>query len=194
MIDSYFRTKYQTVLVEPLIPTLSQWKLSPNAYTLMALFFGICSAPLLYFQQSILAFVFLLISGYLDTLDGSIARAKGISSNKGAMLDIVSDRVVEASIIIGLYLVNPEARGLISLLMLASTLICVTTFLVVGIFSANNGEKSFHYHPGIMERTEAFIFFSLMILFPSSFFLLGPLFTVLVSVTALRRTKEFISI
>ncbi len=191
MIDSYFRSSYQSLLVEPLIPTLSRWNLSPNTYTLLALFFGISVAPLLLFHQNLLALVSLLLSGYLDTLDGSIARAKGISSEKGAMLDIVSDRIVEASVIIGLYLADPESRALIALFMLASTLVCVTTFLVVGIFSANNSEKSFHYHPGIMERTEAFIFFGLMILFPITYFVLGTLFILLVSLTAIRRIREF---
>ncbi len=138
-----------------------------------------------------LAFTLLIITGYLDILDGSVARAVGYPSSIGAVLDIVSDRIVEFSVIVGLFAVDPVSRGLICLLMSGSVLICITSFLVVGIFVPNTGEKSFHYSPGLMERSEAFLFFGLMMLFPSLFMWLGILFVVLVALTAVIRVKEF---
>lgn len=191
MIDSYFRTPYQSTIINPLLPRLMQSKLSPNFYTGLSLFFGILITPSLALGAPILGFVLLLLSGFLDTIDGSLARAKGQATPKGAVFDIFSDRAVEVSIILGLFLINPEERGLLCLLMLGSAFLCVTTFLVVGIFVQNEGEKGFHYSAGIMERSEAFFFFSLMILLPSLFIPLAWLFSCLVTLTAIIRMRQF---
>ncbi|MFQ5729421.1 MAG: CDP-alcohol phosphatidyltransferase family protein [Waddliaceae bacterium] len=191
MIDSHFRSPYQTLMIDPLLCKLAKLNIRPHIYTWIALISGAAILPALYYQKFFLAFLLLLVSGFLDTLDGSIARAKNLATPKGAVFDIVSDRIVETSTIIGLYLVEPSSRGFFCLLMLSSAFLCVTSFLVVGIFMQNTSEKSFHYSPGIMERTEAFIFFSLMILFPSSFTPLSLLFSFLVILTAIIRIRQF---
>jgi len=191
MLDSCFRSFYQTFLINTLLPRMLHYKLSPHLFTLAALLFGIGTLPALYFSQPFAAITLILLSGFFDTLDGSIARAQNQTTAQGAVYDIAADRVVESSIIIGLYFVDPETRGLPCLLMMASAFICVTTFLVVGIFLKNKGEKGFHYSIGIIERTEAFLFFVAMILFPSLFFVFASAFSILVSLTALVRVWEF---
>ncbi len=191
MIDSYFRTPYQTFLVDPIVSKLTNFKLSPLTYTWAAMLSGITIPLLLYFEQKTPALFVLLLSGYLDTIDGSIARALKKESSKGAVLDIISDRVVEASCVFGLYLVDPASRATLSMLMLISILICVTSFLVVGIFTENDSMKSFHYSPGLMERAEAFIFFGAMMIFPTYFFALSSLFTFFVFFTAFVRIYQF---
>ena len=138
-----------------------------------------------------LAVLTLIISGYLDSLDGTIARLTNRSSEFGSALDIICDRIVEFAIIFGLYLVNPVARATTCLWMLGSVLICISSFLVVGIFTQNSSTKSFNYSAGIMERFEAFMFFIAMILFPKYFTYLGYTFTILVTMTALLRMREF---
>lgn len=192
MIDSYYRTPFQKILIEPVVPHLLKSSMHANHLTFLALLSGIAVIPCLAVGKNIAALAFLLLSGYLDVLDGSVARRRKETSSYGALFDIVSDRIVEFSVVFGLYLVEPQSRGVLSLLMLGSILVCVTSFLVVGIFTANSGEKSFHYSPGIMERAEAFIFFALMISFPSFFGLLAPLFVLLVTLTAIVRIKEFV--
>jgi len=189
MIDSYGRTLYQKVVVDPFLPIFSYF--SPTTVTFFALITGVAVLPLMAIKYPILAFVMLLFSGFLDTLDGSIARFKNQTSPFGAALDIVGDRMVEFSVILGLYLYQPEIRSLNCLLMLGSILLCITSFLVVGIFTQNKKEKSFHYSPGLIERAEAFIFFSIMILFPRAFFVISYLFIALVFFTALIRLWQF---
>lgn len=191
MIDSYLRSRYQTIAINPILKRLIALKISPQTITTAALLLGLFIPFSLLFGYRFLALALLLASGYLDTLDGSLARALEKSSPQGAVLDIVFDRIVEYSIILGLFLVDPPSRGLICLMMLGSVLICITSFLVVGIFLQNDSTKSFHYSPGIMERTEAFIFFALMILFPTLFTQLGCLFILLVTMTAFIRIWQF---
>lgn len=189
MIDSYGRSLYQKVVVNPLLPIFSV--LSPITITCIALLAGITVLPLLAMKDSTYAFAALLLSGFLDTMDGSVARFKKQTTPFGAALDITGDRIVEFSVILGLYLFSPEERALNCLLMLGSILFCVTSFLVVGIFTQNTTEKSFHYSPGLIERTEAFIFFSIMILFPHFFLPVSYLFSLLVFLTAIARLWQF---
>lgn len=189
MIDSYGRTLYQKVIVNPLLPLFAHF--SPTTVTCFALVAGISVLPLLALKYPGYAFAMLLISGFFDTLDGSLARFKNQTTPFGAVFDITGDRVVEFSVILGLYLFHPEERSLSCLMMLGSILFCVTSFLVVGIFTQNQMERSFHYSPGLIERAEAFIFFSIMILFPTIFFPVSYLFSGLVFLTGLARLWQF---
>ncbi|MEC7838536.1 MAG: CDP-alcohol phosphatidyltransferase family protein [Chlamydiota bacterium] len=192
MIDTYLRTPFENIFITPLVRKILLTKIHPNTLTTLALISGISIIPCLAYNQLPLTLLLLLFSGYLDVLDGALARAQKRASPRGAVYDIVSDRVVEFSIIFGLYLVEPISRGTPCILMLGSILLCVTSFLVVGIFIENAGHKSFHYSPGIMERSEAFIFFGLMIIFPSLFAILSAFFSILVAATGLYRIINFI--
>lgn len=190
MIDSYLRSPYQKLVIEPLLKVPFLKKTLPNALTLLALFTGITVFVCLFFKFGFLALLFLWISGFFDTLDGSLARSLNKTSHVGAVFDIFSDRVVETSVILGLYFFDPT-RAISCLFMLASSYLCVTSFLVVGIFSKNESNKSFHYSPGMIERAEAFLIFSLMIVFPNFFFPLSYTYSFLVFTTSLVRIGEF---
>lgn len=193
MIDTKYRSPYQTWIIDPLLKSpLAQ--LNPQWVTLFAALSGLTIPYLLYLHLPLIALCALGFSGFCDTFDGSLARHQNNPTPKGAVLDITSDRLVECAIILGLYLFNPTARALPCLLMLAASFLCVTTFLVVGIFNANNSQKSFYYSPGLMERAEAFIFFALMIGFPSSFQILAGAYILLVTLTAIIRCAQFIAI
>lgn len=190
MIEAILRTPFQKVFVNPVAKAVAK-VLTPQIITFLAAFSGILIIPALIFEAIPLACALLFISGYLDMLDGTVARLKAKSTAIGSMLDIIGDRVVEFAVILGLYLVDPVERGTVSLMMLGSILICVTSFLVVAIFTPNRSRKSFHYSPGLIERFEAFVFFLAMILFPRAFNAFGIIFTILVFFTALVRVTEF---
>lgn len=191
MLDSHGRHFYQNRLLNPIL-SWSIWdKVSPHAVTMAGCLVGISIWPLLMRNFTFLAVCGLLLSGFLDTLDGSLARYKGLSSPQGAALDIFCDRIVEFSILLGLYEVNPEMRALPILFMLGSVLLCITSFLVVGIFSENDSYKAFYYSPGLIERTEAFGFFLMMMIWPDFFTPLAWIFSGLVFLTAIIRLWQF---
>jgi archaetidylinositol phosphate synthase len=192
MIESTLRTTYQKLCVDPLVRSRSIRNLHPIFFTALACIIGASVLPLLALGLPLCALLFLTLSGFLDTLDGSLARHAGKTSDIGAALDIVCDRVVEFATILGLFFVDPAFRALPCLLMMGSVLICVTSFLIVGIFTPNTSEKNFHYSPGLIERAEAFIFFAAMIAFPSLFLPLAHLFSALVFLTAAVRMFQFI--
>ena len=192
MIDSKFRNPYQKWIIAPLLKWPFLTRRSPMGLTLLGLLFGLLVPLLLFKGESLLALCSLAASGFFDTLDGSIARFQETTSQTGAALDITVDRIVEFCLVLGLYLYLPETRALLCLLMLGSILFCITTFLVVGIFTQNTSAKSFHYSPGLIERAEAFLFFGLMILFPQWFHFLALLFTLLVTLTGCVRIGQFL--
>lgn len=161
----------------------------PNQVTGMAFVVGIASGGFIYLGQPIIAVVLLWISGYLDAVDGSMARLKQQSSAWGTLLDITFDRVVELSAIVGLAIVYPDARFLL-LLLTASIVVSMTIFLTVGALTEKKGMKSFYYQAGLAERTEGFILFTLMILLPQWLLWLTALFFVVEIVTALQRMME----
>lgn len=190
MIEQTLRPIFQRIIVDPIARMTLSW-LTPNVVTVIGAILGLFILPALYTMPTYIAFSLLLLSGFCDSLDGTLARMGHSVNEKGAVLDIVCDRLVELAIVIALFMVDPEGRGLLTLLMLGSVLLCVTSFLVVGVFSENTTEKSFYYSPGIIERSEAFIFFGAMILLPDLFFYLSISFTSLVLVTTAVRLYEF---
>lgn len=186
----YIQKHYQRWLVDPVLKRISP-HYSPIRVTLLAGFIGVAIFPALKFNRPLLATLLLLLSGFLDTLDGALARKQGTATEWGAVLDIFVDRIVESAVILGLFSVDPLHRGWICLLMLCSILLCITSFLVVGIFTRNDSSKSFHYSPGLIERTEAFLFFLLMIWCPTYIVGLALAFTILTLWTAFFRIKQF---
>jgi archaetidylinositol phosphate synthase len=189
MLKDKIRPKFQAIFVTPIAQLLSK-RCHPNQVTIIALIIGVFSAIALAFDLKIISILLLLLSGYLDILDGVIARINSQSSPFGTMMDILSDRFVESAIIIALVYRQPEL-AFVGLFMLSAMLLCVSSFLIAGIFSSEASHKSFHYSSGLMERAEAFIFFILIILLPSLTLYLGIIFTVLVLWTAIVRLYEF---
>ena len=192
MLESYLRPYYQRNFVDPIALRLAKiFPSSANGWTLLGCIAGFSVLPALITKQMYLAICLLLISGYLDTLDGTVARLSGNNSTRGSVFDIFADRLVEFSVVLALFLIDQQHRGLWCILMLGSMLMCITAFLVVGIFTPKEGEKSFYYSPGLMERAEAFIFFIAMMLLPSYFTQLAMMFVTLVFFTAIFHLFQF---
>ncbi len=180
MIEKYLRDYYQKHLVEPVLKHC-HGVITPLQITLSGAIVGVLVLPLLALNFPLLAIFMLLLSGYFDTLDGTLARHLGDESNWGCIVDITCDRVVETAVIFGLFSIDSHSRGLACLCILGSVLFCVTSFLVIGIFKEENpGKKSFFYHVGLIERAEAFAFFIAMILLPAHFATLAYSFSGLV--------------
>ena len=190
MIDSYFRNPFQKLSVDPLLKVKWITRIPPTLITFLSLFSGIFCFFCILFSAKISALFFLFLSGFFDVLDGSIARFANKTSDRGAAFDLIFDRLIEFLIIFALFLMDPS-RGIYCLLMLGSTYLCVTSFFIVGLFSQNESEKSFFYSPGLIERSEAFVFFGLLIFFPKAFAFLSLLFSALVFLTASIRIYEF---
>lgn len=188
MLDTHAR-KYVNPIIELGAKFLLKLKLTPNNVTILALLLGISSSIFLYFDMQVVAVIVLWISGYLDAVDGAMARKSNSSSSFGTLLDIVSDRIVEVSIVLVLGIKFIDVRYNFIVLTVC-ILMSMTIFLTVGALSEKKGVKSFYYQAGVAERSEGFIFFSLMILFPGYLRIITNIFSILITVTAIQRFLE----
>jgi CDP-diacylglycerol--glycerol-3-phosphate 3-phosphatidyltransferase len=188
MLDTYARKPFDK-LFDKAADGFLALRLRPNHVTGMALAVGLGAGTVLYVGRPVIAAGLLWLSGFLDATDGSMARKTGQASPRGAMFDVVSDRIVELAIFWALALRHP--RSLYALLGLVSAvLLSMTVFLTTGMLTAKSGPKSFYYQAGLMERTEGFIASTAMMLFQNRLTLLTWVYAGLIGVTICQRLWE----
>src|SRR5271168_5321595 len=148
-----------------------------NVATIAAVVIGVLAGVAFATQYIGLGILLLGISAGLDALDGTIAREFGGASTPfGGVMDLCFDRVVEAAVIIGIVWPHREL-DFYALLLVASWYVNITVFLAVGAAMERTGPKLIDYPPGILERTEALLFFALLALVVSTHYLawIGPI-------------------
>jgi phosphatidylglycerophosphate synthase len=187
MLDTHAR-KYVQPLMNRTADSFLRLGLTANQVTILSFIIGVSSGFLVYFNQFILAVIVLWVSGYLDAVDGTMAR-KTKPSAFGTVLDVSFDRVVEISVILGLAFRFPEAMWAL-LLLSTSIIFAMTIFLTVGAVSEKKGIKSFYYQAGAAERTEGFVLFTAMILFHNFLVILTLVFLAIELFTAFQRLSE----
>ena len=89
---------------EPLVSVLKHCPVSPNFVTVAGLGITFVAAWLAHDGRFLLAGLVLAAASMFDMLDGALARATGRSSQFGAILDSVCDRIAEAAVIGGIAL------------------------------------------------------------------------------------------
>jgi archaetidylinositol phosphate synthase len=161
MLDTNAR-KYIQPLLEAIAKGCQRVGVSANTLTIIGMLVGVAAAVLVATGYYVGGFLVLWLSGLIDAADGTLARLTA-PSPLGAVLDITFDRIVEISMIVALAIRFADAR--FELLILAGVIaIAMSLFLSIAAAVANTSIKSFHYAPGLGERTEAFICLSLMVL------------------------------
>lgn len=187
MLDTHAR-KYVEPFFKGTAEILVKIGLSANQVTVLAFVAGTLSGPLFYAGHPVLAVIFLWLSGFLDAVDGSMARMTN-TSPWGTLMDIIFDRIVEISVILGLAFRFPDSHFPL-LLLSCSIILSMTVFLTIGAVSEKSGMKSFYYQAGLAERTEGFIFFSLMMLFTDFFTYITLIFFGAIMLTVCQRISE----
>ena len=189
MLDTYAR-KYINPAFERTAGFLLGCGLSPNQVTGVAMVTGVATAPLTAIGLPWAAVFALWLSGFLDAVDGQMARQLKRPTPWGTFLDITFDRVVEGAVLIGLGVRDP-ALALPLLVLAVSFILSLTIFLTTGILVKDQPtKKSFYYQAGIMERTEGFLAFTALILFPGYAALIAYAVVALEMVTIGQRVLE----
>jgi CDP-diacylglycerol--glycerol-3-phosphate 3-phosphatidyltransferase len=188
VLDTHAR-KYVDPIIDKTSKGFLTLNMTPNQVTILAFITGVIASVLVYFDYNIVACLLLWLSGFLDAVDGAMARKSNNSTPWGTLLDITFDRIVEIFIIISLAL---KFNQLIFnyLILTCCIIFSMTIFLTVGALSEKNGIKSFYYQAGVAERTEGFIFFTFMILIPNNTGLITNIFSLLIFITAIQRMME----
>lgn len=187
MLDTHAR-KYVDPAINFTATTLINAGFTANQVTHIAFITGVSSGLWIFLEYPILAVIVLWLSGFLDAVDGAMAR-QSKSSSWGTLLDISYDRLVEISVILGLAFLYPDSMWAL-LLLSVSIIYAMTVFLTVGALTDKKGMKSFYYQAGLAERTEGFILFTLMILLPNYLIILTLIFLFFEVFTTFQRLYE----
>jgi CDP-diacylglycerol---glycerol-3-phosphate 3-phosphatidyltransferase len=113
-------TTYYQILDRYLVPGLVKLRVKPNHITIMGLFVSLMAGVFFAFH-TLWGGVLTLLTGLLDTLDGSLARTLGEAEKYGAFLDSVLDRYAELVIYLGIWCYfhqQGRATALLSLIIL----------------------------------------------------------------------------
>jgi archaetidylinositol phosphate synthase len=141
------------------------WSMIAFAFAILSsIFFGLSnflSEQGLVFPSQIFASIMLLISGFFDIVDGSVARVSKKSTSRGAFLDSNFDKISEALIFIGI------AIGGLSSPILA--MIALSTSILVSYIRARAESLGIELKGiGIGERAERLLILSICGLIPIS--------------------------
>jgi CDP-diacylglycerol--glycerol-3-phosphate 3-phosphatidyltransferase len=172
-------------VITPLIDVLIVLHIKPAMITIAGLI-GCIPAMILVAQGNLLAggIIFLLAS-FLDLFDGALARKSNSSSDRGALLDSVADRISEALIMAGILYFGWSIQDKSIVLFSFGS---VVGSLLVSYIRARAEGLGLKLNDGWFTRPERVIIISALLLFN----VVAPgliLLTILTFLTALQRWK-----
>jgi len=163
MLDSWMAdTRWLRAVQSRAAAVLYHAGIGADRVTAAAAIVGVMSGLAFAAGRTVVGLGALWINAALDAVDGTIARHHERPTTLGGILDLAADRTVEAAALLGIAWHRP-ALGFAALTVLASWYVNITVFLAVGSVMPA-GEKLIVYPPGLLERTEAFVFLTLLVL------------------------------
>ncbi|MFB6284738.1 MAG: CDP-alcohol phosphatidyltransferase family protein [Halobacteria archaeon] len=91
-------------IIDPVVDTVAGWGVTPNQITVVSLTFSFVAAGSIIYggvYGYLAAAFFVLFTGFLDILDGQVARRTGASTDRGDFLDHTIDRYADAVLVVG---------------------------------------------------------------------------------------------
>jgi len=141
-------------LLTPLTALFSKWGLSPNSFTVAGVVITSVGAAACVIGYIRLAGILILIGGFCDTIDGSIARTTGKASRLGALFDSTVDRYSEFIMYLGIgaYFINFEDYSTA-----AGTFLALCGSFMVSYARARAESLGFEAKLGFMQRPERIV-------------------------------------
>ena len=159
-------------ITEPMGKFFGKLNISPNTITMISGLFAIATATMYSFNGRVgtfqfwwlIGFALSIITGFIDVIDGSVARATGKTTMFGKVLDPVMDRFAEfcflIGISIGIYTYEPLVNPTLATIPVA--IWCLFSFagMIFASYARARGESVARVNVesvGIMERREKLI-------------------------------------
>lgn len=134
------------ILLDPLAGVM---KVNPNILTMIGLLVSIISAYMFAMGDLLLGGVLLGISGFIDILDGAVARKQSLTTPFGGVLDSTADRFADAFILMGI-IYGGFSHWLIGILALHAS-------IMVSYVRARAESEGIKCDVGIAERPERLV-------------------------------------
>jgi len=149
-IRERFVSGYYTIIGKGIRPLLGTG-ISPNLVSFLALTASLIAGSLYAFGLIFQGGLLLLVSGFMDTLDGTLARLTGRSNRFGALLDSTLDRYAEFFIFSGILFYYRQTW------MFTVVLLALTGSIMVSYIKARAQSLGRVRTLGLMQRPERFV-------------------------------------
>ncbi|MFB3766343.1 MAG: CDP-alcohol phosphatidyltransferase family protein [Methanotrichaceae archaeon] len=142
-----FKARLRSEDTDRILRGFASLGLGPNAWTALSIIPALAGFTALVYHSLAIGLLFFVISGFIDMIDGAVARATNSVSSKGAFIDGVLDRYVELLLILGLMIY----LGRISFLSVPSE-----AWMVLLLFGAvmTSFVRAYADHRGIVKNPE----------------------------------------
>lgn len=191
MLDSALRP-----LIDPPLNAVARrlvrLRVPANAITWAGFVVGLGAIPMLAGGHYYGALALILMRSLADGLDGAVARATR-TTDYGGFLDIVSDFIFYAGVVLGMALAQPE-NAVYAAFLIWTFMGTASSFLAYAVLAERHGmttdirgSKSLYYLGGLAEGTETLVAFTLFCLFPSWFPAIALIFGAMCIVTTVGR-------
>ena len=183
MFDGKFRVHVDKY-VRPVGVTLTRTKITPDHLTVVGLIISIAAAVTIGAGFLRVGLLLVIAAALPDMLDGALAKASNVSSQRGAFFDSTIDRITDGFMLGGVAWYLGSTRGGTA---------AVLPFAVMAVSSLISYQRAkaeslgLHAKGGLMERAERIVILCIGLLFDGGLYWVMWLMLVLVSVTAVQR-------
>jgi CDP-diacylglycerol---glycerol-3-phosphate 3-phosphatidyltransferase len=155
--------------ISPLIRIMILLKITPTILTILGFLVGLVSVFYIWRGNFLYGAAFILLSGIIDTFDGTLARTAGKTSDFGALLDSTLDRYIEFVIILGLFGYFANSGDHNTILFQVLSLFALIGSTMVSYVKARGESLSYDCNVGIFQRPLRIIIFVFALLFNKIF-------------------------
>ena len=139
---------------EPIARFLSKTPITPSTITWFGFLLNVGAAILIITEHLLVAGLVVLIAGFLDMLDGALARHTNQVTRFGAVLDSTLDRLSEAVLLIGILVLYAGEQSITGILLVSVALI---GSLLVSYIRARAEALGIECQVGLFTRAERVI-------------------------------------
>jgi len=187
MFDGKFRASVDRA-VTPLGDGLRRTGLSPDHLTVLGVVVAVGAAVAIANDHMRLGLVLVILAALPDLLDGALAKASGVASQRGAYFDSVIDRVTDAILFGGLvwfYASSASPR----MALLPFGIMAVSS--IISYQRAKAESLGLDAKGGLMERAERIVLLCIGLLFPE---ILTAVLWVMLVLTAVTAGQRFVKV
>jgi CDP-diacylglycerol--glycerol-3-phosphate 3-phosphatidyltransferase len=186
VFDGRFRVHVEKY-VRPVGIRLTRTKITPDHLTLVGLCVSVAAAVAIGVGHLRLGLLLVIAASLPDLLDGALAKASNVSSQRGAFFDSTVDRLTDAIMLGGVAWYLGDVRGGTA---------AVLPFAVAAVSSLISYQRAkaeslgLNAKGGLMERAERIVLLCVGLLFDSGLYWVMWAMLVLVSITAVQRFAQ----
>ena len=183
MFDGRFRVHVEKY-VRPVGVTLTRTRITPDHLTIVGLVFSIAAAVVIGAGYLRIGLLLVIAAALPDLLDGALAKASNVSSQRGAFFDSTVDRLTDSIMLGGVAWYLADTRGGTAAVLPFAVL---AESSLISYQRAKAESLGLQAKGGLMERAERIVVLCIGLLFDSGLYWVMWAMLVLVSLTAVQR-------